>query len=164
MQIRQVREADLQAVTDLEACCFSVAEAAGIATMCMRIKTFPSSFLVMAAENRIIAMINGCVCNQICICDDLYDDASKHKEDGDYQAVFGLDVHPDYQHNGYAIALMNAFIQVAKEQHRKGMILTCKKERIGFYEQFGYENMGISDSTHGGVVWYDMLLMFRSII
>ena len=29
---------------------------------------------------------------------------------------------------------------------------------IPFYEQFGFQNLGISKSTHGGVVWYDMLL------
>jgi len=53
---------------------------------------------------------------------------------------------------------MRALMKVAQTKHCKGMILTCKKELIGFYEQFGYVNMGISDSTHGGVVWYDMLL------
>ena len=26
------------------------------------------------------------------------------------------------------------------------------------YKKFGYKNMGISKSTHGGVVWYDMYL------
>ena len=48
----------------------------------------------------------------------------------------------------------------AKQSGRKGLILTCKEGLIGFYEQFGYKNMGISASVHGGAVWYDMILEF----
>lgn len=55
---------------------------------------------------------------------------------------------------------MKALMTIAKREYRLGMILTCKEELIGFYEQFGYKNMGISKSVHGGVVWYDMLLCF----
>ena len=40
-------------------------------------------------------------------------------------------------------------------------ILTCKEKLIGFYEKFGYVNLGISDSKHGGAVWYDMILEFK---
>ena len=41
-----------------------------------------------------------------------------------------------------------------------GLVLTCKKELVEFYEQFGYVNEGLSKSVHGGVSWYDMRLIF----
>ena len=40
------------------------------------------------------------------------------------------------------------------------MILTCKEELIPYYEQFGFENRGLSASVHGGAAWYDMVLTF----
>ena len=27
-------------------------------------------------------------------------------------------------------------------------------------KKFGYKNMGVSESVHGGAVWYDMILEF----
>ena len=27
-------------------------------------------------------------------------------------------------------------------------------------QKFGYKNMGVSESVHGGAVWYDMILEF----
>ena len=38
--------------------------------------------------------------------------------------------------------------------------MTCKDRLIGFYERFGYKNLGLSQSVHGGAVWYDMILEF----
>ena len=43
---------------------------------------------------------------------------------------------------------------------RRGLILTCKDRLIGFYEGFGYKSLGVSQSVHGGAVWYDMILEF----
>ena len=40
------------------------------------------------------------------------------------------------------------------------MILTCKEGLIPFYEAFGYRNLGVSASVHGGAMWYDMVLEF----
>lgn len=56
---------------------------------------------------------------------------------------------------------MDAVIKETFEKGCKGCILTCKEKLIGFYEKFGYVNLGISDSKHGGAVWYDMILEFK---
>ena len=83
-----------------------------------------------------------------------------HNPNGAYQTVFGLDVLPEYQHNGYASQLMNHLIKVSKERNKKGIILTCKDHLIGFYESFGYRHLGVSASNHGDAKWNDMLLEF----
>lgn len=158
--IREATLQDLSAITLLEAICFPIKEAADERSLQQRIQTFPNSFLVLEEEGEIIGMINGCMTNQKTISDDLYANSHLHNPNGDYQAVFGLDVHPNYQHKGYAKALMKALINKSKSEGRKGMILTCKQHLIPFYESFGYRNMGISDSTHGDVIWYDMILEF----
>lgn len=55
---------------------------------------------------------------------------------------------------------MEQMIAVAKAVGRKGVILTCKDKLVRYYESFGFVNKGISESTHGNAVWYDMILEF----
>lgn len=160
MSIQPVEEADIAGLAELEACCFPKEEAADEAVLRRRAQTFFDSFLVMKKDGVIIGMINGCVSAQPVICDEMYEDTQLHDPCGAYQTVFGLDVHPEHQHQGYAKELMRALIAVSKAAQRRGMVLTCKKYLVSFYEQFGFRNMGVSASVHGGAVWYDMLLLF----
>ena len=158
--IRQVVPEDLDAVARVEAVCFPEAEAASRASFAQRIEAFPESFLVAEQEGRIVGFINGCVTDERVICDEMFEDAGYHRPDGAYQSIFGLDVVPEWQHKGLAGQLMEHLIEEARNKGRKGLILTCKERLIGFYERFGYRNLGISNSVHGGAVWYDMILEF----
>lgn len=157
--IRNVTPDDLDAVTAVEATCFPAAEAADRESFQLRINTFPESFFVAETEDgNIIGFINGCVTNSTILEDELYHNASLHEPMGDYQTIFGLDVMPEYRCQGIAASLMQHLIQVTKERGKKGLILTCKDHLIHYYEKFGYEHQGVSNSTHGGAIWNDMLL------
>jgi ribosomal protein S18 acetylase RimI-like enzyme len=158
--IIKVKITDLDMVTNVEACCFPEAEAATRKSLEQRIKTFPDSFFVAELNGKIIGFINGCITNDTVISDKLYEDAKLHNPNGNYQAIFGLDVLPEYRKQGIATLLMNHMIQIAKRNGRKGIILTCKDKLIPFYSKFGYENKGLSQSVHGGAVWNDMILTF----
>ena len=160
IRIRQARPEDLPSIAALEAACLPPAEGAGPAAFEKRIETFPESFFVAEVEGQIVGMINGCVTDDETISDILFEDSSRHNPDGRYQSIFGLDVLPDWQHKGIATILMTYFIHKAMDFGREGLILTCKEKLITFYEGFGYQNLGVSGSTHGGAVWYDMLLAF----
>ena len=48
----------------------------------------------------------------------------------------------------------------ARAQGRRGLVLTCKDKLIHYYAKFGFENEGVSESTHGNVVWNQMRLTF----
>ena len=48
----------------------------------------------------------------------------------------------------------------AKAQGRKGLVLTCKDKLVHYYAKFGFVSEGVSGSTHGNVVWYQMRLRF----
>ena len=63
---------------------------------------------------------------------------------------------------GVASQLMRRLIEEAEKAGKKGLILTCKESLIPFYEKFGYKNMGVSASVHGGAQWYDMILEFEN--
>ena len=159
--IRNVKIEDLDQVTEVEALCFPAAEAAVEASFRQRIETFPDSFFVAEDENgRIIGFINGCVTDERTIRDEMFEDSGLHHTEGLYQSVFGLDVIPECRRQGVAADLMNRLMQEAKARGKKGMILTCKDRLIHYYEKFGYRNLGLSASVHGGAVWYDMLLEF----
>lgn len=160
IKIRRAAIEDLSSVAEVEARCFPEAEAASKTSLEQRIKTFPESFFVAETGGKIIGFVNGCVTNEKVIYDKLFSDASLHNPKGDYQAVFGLDVLPEYQKQGIAAQLMSHMIEASKSAGRKGVILTCKDRLIHYYEKFGFENKGVSKSQHGGAVWYDMILEF----
>lgn len=160
VKIRQVKIEDLDRVTKVEAICFPPAEAASKESFNERIQGFSDSFFVAEEDNIIIGFINGCVTEKPELPDELYHNITLHNPLGDYQTIFGLDVIPSYQRKGIAAELMKYMIESAKERGKKGIVLTCKDHLVHYYEGFGYKNMGVSKSCHGGSIWNDMLLMF----
>ena len=74
--------------------------------------------------------------------------------------IFGVNTLPSYRKQGYAGELIKRAITDAKEQGRKGLVLTCKDRLISYYARFGFKNEGVSESVHGNVVWNQMRLTF----
>ncbi len=160
IQIRNAVMDDLDVLEKIEATCFPEAEAATRMTIFLRLRAYADHFWIIEVDGKAVGFIDGAVTNEKAITDIMFEDVALHKPDGDYQAVFGLNVLPDYRRNGYGSLLMQALIDDAKAAGRKGCILTCKEQLIPYYEKFGYVNQGVSKSEHGGAVWYDMLLEF----
>ena len=90
----------------------------------------------------------------------MYHNTSLHQPDGPWQTVFGIAVLPEYQHNGIASELMSHFKEHAKNRGKEGVILTCKDEKVTFYEKNGFSYVGVSESSHGSAKWNDMILKF----
>jgi len=158
--IRKATLADLDAITALEAICFPEAEAANRESFEWRLRTYPEHFIVMEQDGEIISFVNGPVTKEKDLVDEMYDSPDYSYEAGDWQMIFGLVTHPDYQRQGYASRLMRTFIDEARHQGRKGVLLTCKEHKIAFYSSFGYKDEGVSSSTHGGVPWHQMRITF----
>lgn len=98
--------------------------------------------------------------NELTISDEMFENPLLHDKDGKWQGIFGVNTIPGYRKRGLATKLMKHVIQDVYNQGREGCILTCKKELISYYEGFGFKNLGISKSIHGGATWYDMQLKF----
>ena len=90
----------------------------------------------------------------------MYEKAEMHHESGDWQMIFGVNTIPAYRKKGYAGELIKRAIADAREQGRKGLVLTCKDRLIPYYAKFGFVNEGVSESVHGNVVWNQMRLTF----
>lgn len=161
MTIRPARTEDLAAIIAIEEQCFPPAEAATAQSLTARLAAFGDRFLVAQnADGALIGFINGSITDNRTISDNMFDDITLHNPQGAYQSVFGLDVLPAYRRQGVAAALLENLIALAKEGGQKGVTLTCKDHLIHYYSKFGFENLGISQSVHGGAVWYDMVLEF----
>ena len=79
---------------------------------------------------------------------------------GAWQMIFGVNTLPEYRKQGLAGQLLRRAIADAKAQGRRGLVLTCKDRLVHYYAGFGFVSEGVSGSTHGGVVWYQMRLTF----
>ena len=160
MQIRTAVPTDLQEIVKIEAECFPAAEAATKVSIAERLAVYPNHFWVQLDGDRMIGFVNGMVTDDPDLRDEMYEDASLHNENGAWQMIFGVNTLPEYRKNGYAGELIRRAIEDAREQGRRGLVLTCKQRLVDYYAKFGFANEGVSVSTHGDVVWHQMRLTF----
>ena len=161
MHIRTAVLADLPAVTAVEAACFPAAEAATEADFAKRLAVYPNHFWLMEDDNgSLVSFVNGLVTDEPHLQDEMYADAELHNESGAWQMIFGVNTLPVYRRQGLAEQVLRRVIDDAKAKGRKGCVLTCKEKLLHYYGKLGFVNEGVSQSTHGGVVWYEMRLTF----
>jgi len=159
--VRTASMADLTAVTAVEAACFPAAEAATEQDFRKRLAVYPNHFWLLEADDgRLISFVNGMVTDEPDLRDEMYADASLHCENGAWQMIFGVNTLPEYRRRGLAEQVLRQVIADARDQGRRGCVLTCKEKLVHYYEKFGFRSEGVSESTHGGVVWYAMRLTF----
>lgn len=158
--IRMAKIQEARILAEIEKICFPPQEAAAFEQIEERMIAFPENFVVAEAEGKPVGFINGGTTDRPYLPDEMYHDVSLHIPGGDYQTVFGLNVLPDYRHQGIAGKLLDYFTELAQKRGKKGVILTCKERLIGFYENHGFRCFGLADSSHGGARWYDMRNMF----
>lgn len=161
LKIRNATKEETEKMAEIEEICFPPAEAAGLEQIRERMAEFPENFFVAELEGKVVGFINGAATDKPVLGDELYHDAGLHKKDGDIQTVFGLNVLPEYRHQGIAHKMVQEFVETAKKRGKKAVILTCKERLIPFYESCGFQNFGMADSCHGGAVWYDMQCWFE---
>ena len=160
MTIRTAFMNDLAALTAVEAACFPPAEAATEKDFAARLSVYPEHFWLLEEDGRIVSFVNGMVTDEPHLRDEMYADASLHNGQGAWQMIFGVNTLPEYRRRGFAEQLLRRCIADAKAQGRAGCVLTCKAALVHYYEKLGFQNEGVSGSTHGGVVWYEMRLTF----
>ena len=160
MNIRLATIKDLDAIAKVEAQCFPKEEAASKESFEKRLSVYPNHFWLLEDEGKLVGFVNGMVTDSDTLTDEMYEDANLHKEDGQWQMIFGVNTIPEYRRQGCAEKILNRVIEDAKKQGRKGLVLTCKDKLVHYYAKFGFKDEGVSDSTHGGAVWYDMRLVF----
>ena len=158
LSIRPAKMADLDRCAEIEAACFPAAQAASRESIRDRLAVYPGHVLLGERNGTVVGFAMGPVIDAPVIADEMFADAACHDPAGPYQSVFSLAVHPDWQRRGYGRQLLDALIDLARRENRQAVTLTCRQEKIAYYESFGFVNHGTAASVHGGVVWYDMVL------
>lgn len=161
MEIRHATKHDISAISEVEAKCFPPSEAASEKAFTERIENYGNHFWLMYENDKLIAFVDGFVTDESDLTDEMFANATMHNENGAWQMIFGVNTLPEYRNNGYASELLRRAVDEAKEQGRKGVVLTCKDKLLPFYARFGFVDEGITDkSTHGNAVWHQMRIIF----
>lgn len=161
MKIRTATLKDLDSVTAVEATCFPAAEAATREEFRDRLSHYGNHFWLLFNGDKLVAFVDGFVTDEPDLTDEMYAKAEMHNENGAWQMIFGVNTIPEYRRHGYASQLIERAIADAREQNRKGLVLTCKDKLVHYYAGFGFQDEGVSEkSVHGGTVWHQMRLTF----
>lgn len=160
MEIRTATTGDLTEIAQIEAVCFPAAEEATPASFARRLQYYADHFWLLLDGSVMVGFVNGMVTDEPDLRDEMYENAAMHHEDGAWQMIFGVDTIPAYRRRGCAERLLSHVIQEARAQGRKGLVLTCKEPLLHYYAKFGFVNEGVSQSTHGDALWYQMRLTF----
>lgn len=156
MLIRQVQEADWETIAAIERDNFSPQEAATKEAIRERIRLIPDTFLVALIDQKIVGYIEGPVMAKPILEDHLFHHVKSNPVSGGYIAITSLSIDKAFQQQGIGIALLAAMKDLAVAQRRDGIILTCHDYLIPYYEMNGFHNQGLSESEHGGAIWYQM--------
>ncbi len=161
MDIRHATKHDISAISEVEAKCFPPSEAASKKAFTQRIENYGNHFWLMYENDKLIAFVDGFVTDESDLTDEMFADAAMHDEKGAWQMIFGVNTLPEYRNNGYESELLRRAVDEAREQGRKGVVLTCKDKLLPFYARLGFVDEGVTDkSTHGNAVWHQMRIIF----
>lgn len=161
MEIRHATKHDISAISEVEAKCFPPSEAASEKAFTERVENYGNHFWLMYENDKLIAFVDGFVTDESDLTDEMFADAAMHDENGAWQMIFGVNTLPEYRNNGYASELLRRAVDEAKEQGRKGVVLTCKDKLLPFYARLGFVDEGVTDkSTHGNAVWHQIRIIF----
>ena len=159
MKIRQARFSDLDRILEIELENFSLEEAIPRSVFEAHLREIQTSFLVAEKEGRVLGYIEGPVVLHRHLQDQSFtEEVEDHSHiSGGYISVTCLSIAKEAQDLGVGKRLLTALKEVAVEQEREGINLTCHDYLILYYEKHGFVNEGISQSNFAGETWYDMV-------
>ena len=157
VRIRRAELSDWEAILAVEQLNFPAAEAVSAEILKERIELIPDTFLLAELHGQLAGYIVGPAVQSPYLTDDFFSKVGANSPEGAFIAVQSLSVHPDFQRQGVGTLLLAALKEIAVQQNRKGISLTCHDELIPYFEMNGFVHEGISDSTHGGAIWSDMV-------
>ncbi len=158
LRFRNVEMKDLEQIMPIEEAGFTPDEAATKRAMIERIQIIPDSFIVVEnKEQRVVGYVVWPVTEDRYIQDELFEKTKPNPIVGGFQTILSLAIHPDFQGAGIGQALLSELSRACIERKREGITLTCLERLIPYYEKNSFSNEGLSESTHGGEQWFNLV-------
>lgn len=159
--IRQVIESDLDRCFEIERTAYAGDEAATREKIGERILKYPEGFIVLELQGTIVGFINSGATDHVDMSNEEFKGLVGHDSNGHHIVIFSVVVHRNYQGQGFAGALILSFISRMTEMKKSSINLICRNKLVGFYKKYGFEYIGKSKSTHGGLSWHEMVLRLQ---
>ena len=158
IHIRQAELQDLDAIERIELENFSEEEAIAREILKDHIEKIQTTFLVAECQGQILGYLEGPVRPERYLIDSSFSEVEdlSHLEKG-FISITSLSIAKEAQGLGVGTLLLEAMKEIALKDNRQGINLTCHDYLISYYEMNGFSNEGLSESTHGGTVWYNMI-------
>ncbi len=157
-EFRDVRPDEVEQTIVIEQICFPPNEACSAKSMRERVANAAETFLVAVDKEtgKLAGFLNGVATNEEVFRDEFFTDITLHNPEGKNIMLLGLDVLPEYRHQGLAREIMNRYVSREQAKGRKCLYLTCLDGKVEMYKKMGYTDDGISGSVWGGEEWHDM--------
>ena len=157
-EFRDVRPDEAELTIVIEQICFPPNEACSAKSMRERVANAAETFLVAVDKEtgKLAGFLNGVATKEEVFRDEFFTDITLHNPEGKNIMLLGLDVLPEYRHQGLAREIMNRYVSREQAKGRKCLYLTCLDGKVEMYKKMGYTDDGISGSVWGGEEWHDM--------
>lgn len=157
-EFRDVRPDEAEQTIVIEQICFPPNEACSAKSMRERVANAAETFLVAVDKEtgKLAGFLNGVATNEEVFRDEFFTDITLHNPEGKNIMLLGLDVLPEYRHQGLAREIMKRYVSREQAKGRKCLYLTCLDGKVEMYKKMGYTDDGISGSVWGGEEWHDM--------
>lgn len=157
-EFRSIRPEEADQAVRIEQICFPPNEACSEKSMKARIGVAAEEFLVAVdrSTGRLAGFLNGIATDETVFRDEFFTDASLHEAQGQSVMLLGLDVLPEYRHQGLAHEIVSRYIAREGAKGRRLLLLTCLDEKVAFYESMGFLDHGKANSAWGGEEWHEM--------
>lgn len=156
---RNIRQDEIQEASEIENICFPPEEACSPEHMKERVMHASDLFLTAIDQEtgKMAGFINGISTSEEKLRDAFYTDISLYDPDGRNIMILGVDVLPQYRHQGLARKMMQVYQKQASDGKYKMLVLTCLDGKVEMYRKFGFIDNGISESEWGSETWHEMV-------
>ena len=155
---RQAVPEDLARCFEIESAAYEGDEAATEEKIAKRIAAYPEGFLIMEVDGRVVGFINsGCAWNVV-MSDESFKELVGHDSAAPNVVIMSVVIDPAYQGRGYSTLLMREFVAGMQRAGKATIHLMCKSRHVDLYAKQGYRYVKLSESTHGGMTWHEMVM------
>lgn len=158
MILRNAKIEDLSEIYGIECANFTPSEVISLKVFEEYIQKTPETFFVIEEKERVVAYCLSVLSSSETVTDDLFNGFNKMTSDNGYLKILSLSIHYKFQKQGFGTMLLATLKDYCQFKSYYGISLTCHDVLIPYYQMNGFKEIGLSDSTFGNQIWYDMIL------